>query len=70
MQQPWTWRVATSVLIMGVGLGVGWQATRRAEAASTCHTHGVTRTFLQPWSEGAERSLTLHNIREKQQILR
>lgn len=50
------WRVATSVLMMCIGLGLGLQAALRCQAASPCHTKGVTRTFLQPWGEDADRS--------------
>jgi hypothetical protein len=41
---------------MSLGLGLGFEASLRCEAASSCQTQGVTRTFLQPWSYDAERT--------------
>jgi hypothetical protein len=56
MQRHWGWLVVANVLIILHGLGLGREAPPPGMASSSCQTEGVTRTFLQPWRDDADRS--------------
>jgi hypothetical protein len=56
MQQRWHWRLVVVVFIVLCGLGPWLEAIPHCQASPPCATQSVTRTFLQPWRDDADRS--------------